>query len=173
LRDRKEDIPALARHFAEKAAMRFGLAPQWPSDNDLELLRVYHWPGNIRELGSVIDRAAILGDGHCLEVRKALGLLELPSNHTPPHAPRNATPADAESQSFPSLDAAVRQHIEAALEKTKGRIDGPFGAAGLLEINPHTLRAKMRKLGVDWRTFRKTPVAGNLGGPDKPAIALV
>jgi transcriptional regulator with GAF, ATPase, and Fis domain len=52
------------------------------------------------------------------------------------------------------LDFVVRQHIEAALAETHGRVDGPYGAARLLQINPHTLRARMRKLGVDWRRFR-------------------
>src|SRR4029079_19271903 len=72
LRDRIEDIPALARHFAERAAMRFGLAPVVPSDAEIELLQSYHWPGNIRELGAVIDRAAILGNGQSLELATAL-----------------------------------------------------------------------------------------------------
>ncbi len=152
LRDRKEDIPALARHFAGKAALRFGLAPQMPAAHDIELLMAYHWPGNIRELGTVIDRAAILGDGHGLEVAKALGLME--GVATP--AARNPvlSPAPAEAQPLLSLDEAVRGHIKCALRQTRGRIDGPFGAAAVLKINPHTLRAKMRKLGVDWKQFR-------------------
>jgi transcriptional regulator with GAF, ATPase, and Fis domain len=52
------------------------------------------------------------------------------------------------------LDEAVRRHIESALEATRGRIEGPYGAAALLEINPHTLRARMRKLGIDWTAYR-------------------
>ncbi len=55
---------------------------------------------------------------------------------------------------FPSLDSAIRHHIEAALQQTRGRIEGPRGAAALLRINPHTLRAKMRKLRIDWQRFR-------------------
>src|SRR4051812_14859341 len=74
LRDRVEDIRALAMHFAQRAAIRFGLAPVVPSDADIELLQRYDWPGNIRELGAVIDRAAILGDGHSLELAAALGV---------------------------------------------------------------------------------------------------
>ena len=157
LRDRKEDIPALAQHFADKAAMRFGLTPQVPAESDLQILRNYRWPGNIRELGSVIDRAAILGDGQSLEVAKALGLLERPA---PTHSsdPENATPESAH-RPFVSLDTAIRLHIEAALKKTKGRVDGPYGAAKLLDINPHTLRARMRKLGVPWQEFRGEPDA--------------
>ncbi len=74
LRDRVADIPALARHFVERAAIRFGLAPVVPTDADIRLLQEYEWPGNIRELGAVIDRAAILGNGDSLELAAALGV---------------------------------------------------------------------------------------------------
>src|SRR3954454_14278933 len=74
LRDRVEDIRALAMHFAQRAAIRFGLAPVVPSEADIALLQGYDWPGNIRELGAVIDRAAILGDGRSLELAAALGI---------------------------------------------------------------------------------------------------
>ncbi|HMC10172.1 MAG TPA: sigma-54 dependent transcriptional regulator, partial [Pirellulaceae bacterium] len=73
LRERIEDIPALARHFAQRAANRFGLPPVEPTTADLHLLVNYPWPGNIRELGAVIDRAAILGNGERLDVALALG----------------------------------------------------------------------------------------------------
>ncbi|NQU26037.1 MAG: sigma-54-dependent Fis family transcriptional regulator, partial [Candidatus Nealsonbacteria bacterium] len=53
-----------------------------------------------------------------------------------------------------ALDTAMKHHIEAALAATSGRVEGPHGAALLLDINPHTLRAKMRKLGIDWKQFR-------------------
>jgi hypothetical protein len=56
-----------------------------------------------------------------------------------------------------TLDAAMARHIEVALARTRGRIEGPDGAAALLAINPHTLRARMRKLGVEWRRFRPRP----------------
>ncbi|HIQ22484.1 MAG TPA: hypothetical protein EYH34_14770, partial [Planctomycetes bacterium] len=63
-------------------------------------------------------------------------------------------PAAPAGEPFPPLDTAVRRHIEEALRRTHGRIEGPFGAARLLRINPHTLRARMRKLGIDWKRFR-------------------
>ena len=72
-RERAEDVPALARHFAQRAAIRFGLTYVEPSTIDLQSLMHYSWPGNIRELGAVIDRAVILGGGRKLEVTKALG----------------------------------------------------------------------------------------------------
>ena len=62
------------RHFAGRAAARFGLHEVLPDEEDIRLLQAYPWPGNVRELGAVIDRAAILGNGHRLEVEKALGI---------------------------------------------------------------------------------------------------
>jgi len=153
LRDRLGDIPVLARHFAEKAAVRFGLPVLLPSDEDVQLLSAYPWPGNVRELGSVMDRAAILGDGRRLEVAKALGVMDA-GHGTPSQPPSRFVSPDAAGKTLVSLDEAVRRHIETALIRTKGRIEGPFGAAALLTINPHTLRARMRKLGLDWRKFR-------------------
>jgi transcriptional regulator with GAF, ATPase, and Fis domain len=155
LRERREDIPAIARHFAERAAVRFGLAPVMPNEADIRLLETYEWPGNIRELGTVIDRAAILGNGRSLELAAALGLA----------IPRRPVEAAISSQFSPTisniavstsqtLESAMKSHIEAALRATHGRIEGPHGAARQLAINPHTLRARMRKLKIDWSAFR-------------------
>ena len=152
LRDRPEDIPALARHFAQRAAIRFGLTPRMPTEVDIGLLVAYAWPGNVRELAAVADRAAILGDGRSLEVAKALGVQ---TGGPPANKPPAATPPPADPlAAIVSLDEAMRQHIEAALAATHGRIEGSQGAAALLKINPHTLRARMRKLGIDWTQFR-------------------
>jgi transcriptional regulator with GAF, ATPase, and Fis domain len=154
LRDRLEDVPALANHFAERAAIRFGLTLAMPSDSDLEMLRSYDWPGNIRELGTVIDRAAILGNGETLDIAAALGIA------TPQR--RRATEGDdgrpgnmaAKAPAIAPLNEAMREHIENALRATRGRIEGANGAARLLAINPHTLRARMRKLKIDWPAYR-------------------
>jgi hydrogenase-4 transcriptional activator len=156
LRDRVEDIPALANHFAQRAAIRFGLAPVMPSESDFELLRNYDWPGNIRELGAVVDRAAILGDGRTLELAAALGVgpTGVRSNPIEHHTSTNL-PA-LRRQRIAPLNDAMRAHIEAALSAARGRIEGPRGAARLLAINPHTLRARMRKLKIDWTAFRET-----------------
>lgn len=153
LRERREDISLLAEHFARRAATRFGLKLQLPTAEQLALLVAYPWPGNVRELGAVIDRAAILGDGERLEVARALGVgAESPA----PLKPAQATPL-AEQRlvaNVLSLDEAMKQHIEQTLAATHGRVEGPHGAAALLRINPHTLRARMKKLGVNWATFR-------------------
>jgi transcriptional regulator with GAF, ATPase, and Fis domain len=151
LRDRIEDIPALANHFALRAARRFGTPPRIPSPEELALLLSYPWPGNVRELIAVMERAVILGNGERLEVAKALGV----ASPALPAAPRSApgAPAGAEGPFLP-LDRAMARHIEAALARTRGKIEGRGGAAELLGINPHTLRARMRKLGVNWRRHR-------------------
>ena len=151
LKDRLEDIPALATHFAERAAIRFSLPLQLPSDSDISLLRSYSWPGNIRELASVIDRAAILGDGGGLKVRNALGWL---STETSPRKKEEADSVIDSDRQFLSLDSIVTGHIERALALTNGRIDGPHGAALLLGLNANTLRARMKKLGIQRNKFR-------------------
>jgi transcriptional regulator with GAF, ATPase, and Fis domain len=108
-----------------------------------------------------MERAAILGNGHMLEVAKALGV-EAP--HGAVGSGQNGaiemsaaiTPYTPPPDGFEALDAVMAKHIEAALGRTYGRIEGPYGAAKLLGINPHTLRARMRKLGVNWKRFRHT-----------------
>jgi len=151
LRERPEDIPAMARHFAERAAVRFVLPEAPLTTDDIQLLTAYPWPGNVRELGAVIDRAVILGNGKRLDVAQALGASERPlavpqSQPLPP-----AAPATGE---ILSLDAMIKKHIERVLVMTRGRIEGRRGTAALLKINPHTLRARMRKLGIDWAKYR-------------------
>ncbi|HMP06384.1 MAG TPA: helix-turn-helix domain-containing protein, partial [Lacipirellulaceae bacterium] len=154
LRERPDDIAELAAHFAERAAVKFGLAPAAPTEADVAALRAYPWPGNVRELGAVIDRAAILGEGRRLEIAAALGSgAELPARYsTLVPGSESAAPAD---RVVVTLNEAMRQHIAAALAATRGRIEGRRGAAALLGINPHTLRARMRKLGVDWAAYRE------------------
>ena len=108
----------------------------------------------MRELASVIERAAILGEGKSLDVAAALGAWSpgAPSAAGPQPLP-SALPAANDGA---NLDGVVKSHIEEVLAATKGRIEGPQGAAQRLGINPHTLRARMRKLGIEWSRFRTT-----------------
>jgi transcriptional regulator with GAF, ATPase, and Fis domain len=148
LRDRPSDIRAFAEYFAERAANRFGLRVVPVSDEDVRLLAGYRWPGNVREMAAVMDRAVLIGQGRSLDVAAALGQ----SSRTTAAPPlRSSEPAPATS--IEPLDVVIRRHIEAALYETQGRVEGPHGAARLLHINPHTLRARMRKLGIDRRRF--------------------
>jgi hydrogenase-4 transcriptional activator len=148
LRDRPSDIRAFAEYFAERAAHRFGLRPVPVSDDDVRLLTEYRWPGNVREIAAVMDRAVLIGQGRSLSLAAALGLSARPT-----HPPLQSTAA-ATAIAIEPLDVVVRRHIEAALRETHGRVEGPYGAARLLRINPHTLRARMRKLRINWRGFR-------------------
>ncbi|MDC0746384.1 sigma-54 interaction domain-containing protein [Polyangium mundeleinium] len=154
LRDHMEDLPALAAFFAERAGKRLGGPGLTPTAADLDLLRRYTWPGNVRELATVIERGAILGNGKRLELAAALGS---PIMKPPSRPPPSAAFHDAEE--IVTLDEATAAHIRRALAARGGRIEGPFGAARLLGINPHTLRARMRKLGIEWSRFRE-PSAG-------------
>jgi len=163
LRERPSDVPALAAHFAWRAGKRLGGNPLVPSPEDLDRLLSYSWPGNVRELASVIERAAILGDGRRLEIAAALGAPAAPreasaedgSGSDRPHADeRAARGAAAPAARVGALDDSLREAITRALRACHGRIEGPHGAAALLQINPHTLRSKMRRLGVAWKTFR-------------------
>ena len=153
LRDRPSDIRAFAEYFAERAAGRFGLRPVPVSEDDVRLLAEYRWPGNVREMAAVMDRAVLIGQGRTLSVAAALG-----QGMLPPASPQLALTTEvATLATIEPLDVVMRRHIERTLGMTHGRVEGRHGAAGLLRINPHTLRARMRKLGVDWRRFRDQP----------------
>jgi hydrogenase-4 transcriptional activator len=152
LRDRPADIRAFAEYFAERAAERFGVRPVPVSDEDVRMLANYRWPGNVREMAAVMDRAVLIGQGRSLDVSAALGLAP-----RAPAEPVARSAAPARSSAIESLDVVMRRHIEYALETKGGRIEGPFGAARALGINPYTLRARMRKLKIDWRRFRPKP----------------
>jgi transcriptional regulator with GAF, ATPase, and Fis domain len=149
LRDRREDLPALASHFGWSAGRRIGGRPLGLSSSDVDLLLGYDWPGNVRELASVIERAAILGDGKYLDIAAALG-----SRSARVRRDSVAPAGPAAPGGFPKLDTVITQHIEAALGRARGKIEGAGGAAELLGLNPHTLRSRMRKLAIDWRRFR-------------------
>jgi transcriptional regulator with GAF, ATPase, and Fis domain len=156
LRDRPSDIRAFAEYFAERAANRFGLKLVPVSDGDVHRLAAYRWPGNVREMAAVMDRAVLLGQGRTLNIAAALGQADTrvpTTSAVDAAAPPRAT--DDESGSIEPLDVVIARHIEAALTRTHGRIEGPFGAARRLRINPHTLRARMRKLKIDWKRFRE------------------
>lgn len=148
VRERLEDIPELAQHLLEKATHRFGVRTPTLSPGDFEILRAYPWPGNVREMASVIDRAVLLYDGAKLDLHSALErtvFIPPAGPEAEPHQPVELTL---------SLDAAISRHICRVLQITAGKIEGPDGAAAVLQVNPHTLRARMRKLGIDWAAYR-------------------
>lgn len=142
LRERRDDIPALMQHCAQRVARRLGrdldgLAPRF-----VERAVAYDWPGNVRELENLIERALILSRGGPLDASDALALGAHASRPAVvrPQAPRASEVAE--------LNDVARDHIRRALEATQGHIEGENGAARLLGLNPSTLRGRMRKLGI-------------------------
>lgn len=143
LRDRREDIPMLVRHFAQQFARRMKKNVENIPTETMDALTRYDWPGNIRELQNLIERAVILSTGPTLDVpvaalngRRVASALNGPSG-PPPRANHGGT-----------LEDADRRHIISALEGTNWVIAGPNGAAARLGIKRSTLQFRMRKLGI-------------------------
>jgi len=132
LRQRKEDIPLLVNYFVAKFNKKTGKKIETLSTATLDVLRDYHWPGNVRELESVIERAVITSQGIVLQVLDRFDTFRKPEG----------------PQDVKTLDNLERDHILQILQSTGWRIEGPKGAAGLLGLNPSTLRARMRKYGI-------------------------
>jgi len=130
LRERVEDIPALAWTFVEEFARSYGKTIESISEESLRELQRNRWPGNVRELRNVIERAVILATGPRLVV--AVPRFENP--RTPPTAM--------------SLSELQARHIRAVLASTKGRVRGPGGAAERLGLKPTTLESRMSRLGI-------------------------
>ena len=135
LRERPEDIEPLARHFLERFTKQMGKPVRGLRAQDLRALQQYVWPGNIRELEHVLEQAVIVSRGAFLEFT---GFAAITAQ---PQAPGLPMP-------LKTLKEQERDHILAALHRTSGRVSGPNGAAVLLDINPKTLEARMKKLGI-------------------------
>jgi formate hydrogenlyase transcriptional activator len=134
LRERTEDIPFLVRHFAQHFAFNMGKPIETISSETMSALLRYPWPGNIRELQNVIERAVILSQGPILKV---------------PLADLKARGAELAHQNGSStLEEVERRHILAVLEQTKWVFAGPNGAAARLGIKRPTLQFRMQKLGI-------------------------
>jgi formate hydrogenlyase transcriptional activator len=134
LRERRDDIPLLARYFVLKYAQKLGKRIESIPAEVMEPLRAYDWPGNIRELGNVIERSVIVTRGTVLELGDWIPSSE--SNGQP------AVPASAR------LEEIERAHILATLERSAWKVSGPNGAAVALGLKPTTLESRMKKLGI-------------------------
>jgi formate hydrogenlyase transcriptional activator len=145
LRERKEDIPLLVRHFVKEFSRRNQrVIDTIPSESMQALIR-YHWPGNIRELQNVIERAVIISRGPVLNV--ALG--ELTPDMTSTSAPIVTTAESASHESLQDMLAGTeRNQILRALEEAGGVVAGPNGAAARLGVKRSTLQLRMQKLGI-------------------------
>jgi len=135
LRERRDDIPLLARHFTQRFAQRLGRRIETIPNSVMEALVHYPWPGNIREMQNVIERAVILSPGPALQI----SLRDLTSAATA-EKPLGGMPA--------TLADVEREHILRTLGETKWVIGGPSGAASRLGIKRTTLQARLKKLGI-------------------------
>jgi formate hydrogenlyase transcriptional activator len=132
LRERRDDIPPLVRHFTQRFAQRMGRRIESIPGAIMDALVSYPWPGNVRELQNVIERAVILSPGPALQVP----LSDLQSAVT--QAPAEAV----------TLAEAEREHILGTLWETGWVVAGPKGAAARLGMKRSTLQEKMKKLGI-------------------------
>lgn len=162
LRDRLEDIPALTTHLLKRVCERANRPLANLTMADVERLKAYHWPGNIRELENVLERAVITAaDGrlrfhvpsvvreHADGLRQDFG-----QSHSKAADGRSDRPDDNAIPTDSELRKHERAAIEAAMWKCGGRVAGPGGAAALLGLNPSTLYSRLRRSGIDGRQFK-------------------
>lgn len=138
LRQRKEDIPLLVQAFVARYARKLGKQITTIQKETLRALQHYSWPGNIRELESIIERAVILCPGPILQLPEKLEIPSLP-----------------EPAAGGTLEVLERNQILKVLSETRWRIEGRDGAAAILGLHPSTLRARMHKLGIARPEIRK------------------
>lgn len=136
LRERPEDIPVLAQFFAKRFAKRQAKTIGKISATDLKRLQEYRFPGNVRELENIIERAVVLCNGDILKI--------------PLDKDRGS---DMGENVFPTFDEMQRNYIIKALKRTEGRITGPEGAGRLLGLNDRTLMSKMRKFNIEKKEY--------------------
>jgi transcriptional regulator with GAF, ATPase, and Fis domain len=142
LRERRDDIPALAQAFTSRIAERLRRRIEPPSEACVQRLIAYDWPGNIRELQNVIERAVITSTDGCLNLDRSL----------PPPGPAR----DAWRESWPrssvltadELAEIERQNLLRALQRSQWQVAGAEGAAALLGLRPSTLTSRMKALGI-------------------------
>ena len=150
LRERRSDIPLLVAFCISRFSKRLGKKIDGVSRESMENLVNYPWPGNIRELQNVIERAVVLSVDPILRLDRDLVPVggSTKGMETPERAAPERRQADLESPKLLTLDEVDRNHILAALQHTGGVVDGPNGAARILNLHPNTLRHRMDKLGI-------------------------
>ena len=151
LRERQEDVPLLTMFFLEKYARKLGRPISHVTEETMSRLCAYSWPGNIRELQNVVERAVVLSKGPALKIEES-GLFDFPRAEALasilPRSPILSSPPAPASSRVPSLEEVERQHIVDVLTQVNWRIEGDRGAAKLLNLQPSTLRSRMQKLGI-------------------------
>jgi len=152
LRERKNDIPVLVQYLVEQFARRAGKRITEIQKKTLSLLQSYDWPGNIRELQNVIERAIVLCEGKTLSMDETWLQQKSSKQPRPMISPAGALADDRKEFAHRELTA-----IEAALAECGGRVSGPRGAAAKLGIPRQTLHSKIVNLGIDKRRFKVQP----------------
>jgi PAS domain S-box-containing protein len=147
LRERRADIPLLVEYFIDRYARKAGKNIKRVNKKTLELLQLYPWPGNIRELQNVIERSVILCEAEIFSIDENWLL------QPPPLAPESKQQVELHRR----LLAQEKDMIEAALKDTRGRVSGPGGAAVKLGIPRSTLESKIRSLKINKNRFRTIP----------------
>jgi len=150
LRQRRSDIPLLTTFFVERFTRQFGKQITGIAQDTMDLLSRYAWPGNIRELQNVVERAVVLSRGPVLR----LGADLLPAANaamasTDEGADLNPLFSHDATSDSSSLEQVERRHIQSVLQKTDWVVEGDRGAAKILDLHPNTLRSRMKKLGIE------------------------
>jgi formate hydrogenlyase transcriptional activator len=149
LRERRSDIPHLVALCVPRFARRFGKKIEGVSQGTMARLMSYPWPGNVRELQNVLERAVVLATGPILRLDKDLVPMAASEDFETAEVPvQEAQPPALSTSGLPTLEEVQRSHILAALQQSDGVVDGPKGAARILNLHPNTLRHRMNKLGI-------------------------
>jgi formate hydrogenlyase transcriptional activator len=137
-------VPLLVQFLVGKFGARVGRRIEAIEQTTMERLISYHWPGNVRELENILERALILSNGSTLEIDPEV-FSTTPKDSMP--GP-NPVPPLGNLQAGDSMESIERNHILAVLAQTHWIVEGPSGAARILELHPNTLRSRMKKLGI-------------------------
>jgi formate hydrogenlyase transcriptional activator len=144
LRDRVGDVPLLVQFLVGKFGARVGRRIEAIEQETMERLVRYRWPGNVRELENILERALILSNGSALAIDPEV--FTATAKDTTP-APESLPPS-GNRQIGESMESIERNHILAVLNQTDWVVEGPRGAAKILDLHPNTLRSRMKKLGI-------------------------
>ena len=160
LRHRRSDIPLLTAFFVERFSRQFGKQITGIAQDTMDLLSRYDWPGNIRELQNVIERAVVLSRGPVLKLGRDL-LPVSPEDATFANEAVTAIGANGDNAEntagYSSMEEVEKRHIMDVLRQTEWIIEGPRGAAKILALHPNTLRSRMKKLGIERISIDASP----------------
>ncbi len=151
LRDRLGDVPLLASHFLQQSSRRMGIALNPLNAHQVAELQSYLWPGNIRELQNVIERAAITSQSGPLRFDLPVSSYENSSTASAKSGRSRTTPPSREASllSYAEIETLERENLLEALRRTRWRVSGTGGAAELLGIKPTTLASRMKSMGIE------------------------